>query len=130
MAQVAEIGIEKYQIARELGRGATSIVYLAHDTFNDRTELRVGQEIAGEKERGFPPASPEVAQDQVGAFSELVSREDQSQPAGARRTAHDGLIRISQPRERRSAGRADRFSSSASPLASRPWWRLAASRCS
>ena len=36
MAQVAEIGIEKYQIARELGRGATSIVYLAHDTFNDR----------------------------------------------------------------------------------------------
>jgi serine/threonine protein kinase len=36
MEQVAEVGIEKYQITRELGRGATSIVYLAHDTFNDR----------------------------------------------------------------------------------------------
>ena len=36
MEQAAEGGIEKYQITRELGRGATSIVYLAHDTFNDR----------------------------------------------------------------------------------------------
>ncbi len=36
MEQAAEVGIEKYQIVRELGRGATSIVYLAQDTFNDR----------------------------------------------------------------------------------------------
>ena len=36
MEQVAEVGIEKFQIIRELGRGATSTVYLAHDTFNDR----------------------------------------------------------------------------------------------
>ena len=28
--------IGKYPIARELGRGATSIVYLAHDTFANR----------------------------------------------------------------------------------------------
>ena len=36
MEQVTENGIEKYEITRELGSGATSIVYLAYDTFNDR----------------------------------------------------------------------------------------------
>ncbi|MCC7312706.1 MAG: protein kinase [Sulfuritalea sp.] len=36
MEQVADVGIDKYEIIRELGRGATSVVYLAHDTFNDR----------------------------------------------------------------------------------------------
>ena len=36
MKQAAEGGFEKYEIIRELGQGATSIVYLAQDTFNDR----------------------------------------------------------------------------------------------
>ena len=36
MAQAAEGGFEKYEIIRELGQGATSTVFLAHDTFNDR----------------------------------------------------------------------------------------------
>ncbi|MBL8480052.1 MAG: protein kinase [Sterolibacteriaceae bacterium] len=36
MDRAAAGGFEKYEIIRELGQGATSIVYLAHDTFNDR----------------------------------------------------------------------------------------------
>lgn len=36
MEQLADKGIDKYEVIRELGRGATSIVYLARDTFNER----------------------------------------------------------------------------------------------
>ncbi|MBI5790994.1 MAG: protein kinase [Rhodocyclales bacterium] len=54
MKQAAEGGFEKYGIIRELGQGATSIVYLARDTFNDReVAIKVFKpEILSDSEHG------------------------------------------------------------------------------